>query len=90
MKVLIWIMRIAVFIALFGLAVKNSAMVGLRFYFDRQIEAPLSLIILGIFVLGVAVGVSTAAVTLLRQRRELGRMRRAGDHLAVADLAGGN
>ena len=90
MKVLIWLLRIVVFVALFGLAVKNSAMIDFQFYFGRQIEAPLSLVILGIFILGVAVGVSTAVVTLLRQRRELGRMRRAGDKLAAANLAAGS
>ena len=76
MKYLIWILRFIVFIALFGLAIKNSATVDLRFYFDRHIDAPLSLVVLGTFVLGVAVGISSAISTLLRQRRELGRMRR--------------
>ena len=80
MKYLIWILRFVVFFALFGLAVKNSATVDLRFYFDRHIDAPLSLVVLGTFVLGVAVGISAAIVTLLRQRHELGRLqRRAGD-----------
>lgn len=80
MKSLIWILRFVVFFALFGLAVKNSATVDLRFYFDRHIDAPLSLVVLGVFVLGVVVGISAATATLLRQRRELGRLkRRVGD-----------
>lgn len=77
MKTLIWSFRIIVFIALFGLAIKNSATVDLRFYFDRHLDAPLSLVVLGIFTLGVAVGISAASTTLLRQRRELNHMRRA-------------
>jgi uncharacterized integral membrane protein len=76
MKTLIWIFRIIVFIALFGLAIKNSATVNLRFYFDRHLDAPLSLVVLGIFALGVAVGITAASTTLLRQRRELNRQRR--------------
>ena len=84
MKALIWIFRILVFIALFGLAIKNSAVVDLRFYFDRHIEAPLSLAVLGIFVLGVAVGITAASATLLRQRRELSRLRRIGEPLRSA------
>ncbi|MFY9328147.1 MAG: LapA family protein [Georgfuchsia sp.] len=80
MKTLIWIFRFVVFIALFGLAVKNSAMVDLRFYFDQHIEVPLSLVVLGAFVLGAALGISAAIATLLRQRHELGRLqRRASD-----------
>ncbi|CAG4883420.1 LapA family protein [Georgfuchsia toluolica] len=80
MKTLIWILRFVVFFALFGLAVKNSATVDLRFYFDRHVDAPLSLVVLGVFVLGVVVGISAATATLLRQRRELGRLkRRVGD-----------
>ena len=81
MKALIWILRFVVFIALFGLAIKNSATVDLRFYFDRHLDMPLSLVVLGTFALGVAVGVSVSVTTLLRQKRELGRMRRAGDIL---------
>ena len=75
MKALVWFLRIMVFIALFGLAVKNSATVDLRFYFDRHIDAPLSLVVLGTFVLGVVIGISAAVTTLLKQRRELGRIR---------------
>ena len=89
MKALIWILRIIVFIALFGLAVKNSATVDLRFYFDRHLEAPLSLVVLGVSALGVATGVSAAVTTLLRQRRELGRMRRRGDKAVAGNPAGG-
>ena len=76
MKILIWILRFIVFFALFGLAIKNSATVDLRFYFDRHVDAPLSLVVLGVFVLGVLVGISAATVTLIRQRRELGRLQR--------------
>ncbi len=79
MRYLIWILRVVVFIVLFGLAIKNSATVGLRFYFDQHIEVPLSLVILGAFVIGATAGISVAVVTLLRQRRELGRMRRHDD-----------
>jgi putative membrane protein len=73
MKYLVWFLRIVVFIALFGLAVKNSATINLRFYFDRHFDIPLSLLVLGTFAAGVAVGISAALMTLIRQRRELVR-----------------
>jgi len=79
MKVLLWLLRGLVFIALFGLAVKNSNPVELRFYLDGAWQAPLSLVILAAFAVGAAVGLTAAVVTLVRQGRELKRLRvRAG------------
>lgn len=75
MKYLVWFFRLILFVALFGLAVKNSSSVDLRFYFGQHFDAPLSLIVLGVFAMGVAVGVSVSMLTLLRQRRELNRLR---------------
>ena len=75
LKVLVWLLRGAVFIALFGLAVKNSAPVELRFYLDGAWYAPLSLVILAAFAAGAAVGLTVTVITMLRQGRELGRLR---------------
>ena len=77
MKYFIWLLRFAVFIALFGLAVKNSASVDLRFYFDHHFEVPLSLLVLGTFAGGVAIGVGAVLTTVITQRRELKRQRGA-------------
>ncbi len=76
MKPLIWILRIVVFIALFGLAVKNSATIELRFYFDQAWQMPLSLALLVAFVAGVAVGLTAMLASHVMQRRELGKLRR--------------
>jgi uncharacterized integral membrane protein len=76
MKLLIWLLRIVVFVALFGLAIKNDGPIELRFFFDHSTQAPLSLILLAAFAAGAAVGVSAAFATLIRQRLEIGRMRR--------------
>ena len=75
MKYLVLFFRLVLFIALFGLAVKNSASVDLRFYFGQHFDAPLSFIVLGVFAMGAAVGVSVSMLTLLRLRRELNRLR---------------
>lgn len=77
MKILLWLLRAAVFVALFGLAVKNSNPVDLRFYLDRVWQVPLSLVVLAAFAAGVAVGLTAVLSTLIRQRREIGRLRRA-------------
>ncbi len=76
MRLLIWLLRSVVFVLLFGLAIKNSGPVELRVYFDAAWQAPLSLVMLGCFALGAAIGVTAAFATLIRQRREIGELKR--------------
>lgn len=83
MKILIWLLRIVIFVALFGLAIKNSTTVELRFFFDQHALAPLSLVLLTTFVAGAVVGLTAALATLIRQKRELGRIRRKTDSLGT-------
>ncbi|MDK9726300.1 MAG: LapA family protein [Sterolibacteriaceae bacterium MAG5] len=75
MKILVWLFRILLFVALFGLAIKNDRVVELRFYFDNAWQVPLSLVVLLAFAAGAAVGLTGALTTLARQWRELGQMR---------------
>jgi putative membrane protein len=75
MKVLVWLVRGIVFIAVFGLAVKNSGPVDLRFYLDSAWQAPLSVVILAAFAAGVAVGLTATVAIVVRQGRELRRLR---------------
>lgn len=79
MKALIWLLRVIVFIVLFGLAVKNSGLVDLRFFFAQQWQVPLSLVILLAFVAGVGVGLSAMLASHVMQRRELNKLRRLRD-----------
>lgn len=76
MRLLIWLLRGLVFVLLFGLAIKNSGPVELRVYFDAAWQAPLSLVMLGSFAVGAAIGVTAALATLVRQRREIAELRR--------------
>lgn len=79
MKTLSWIVRAIVFIILFGLAIKNSESVELKFFFERAWQMPLSLVILIAFAVGAAFGLTAVLATLVRQRRELGKLRRQLD-----------
>jgi len=79
MKLLLWLLRIAVFIALFGLSVKNSSTVDLRFFFNQSLIAPLSLVLLLAFVLGVVVGLTTVSAAFVAQRREISALRKQLD-----------
>jgi len=76
MRVLTWILRIILFLALFLFALKNTDSVSLHLYFDRAWQAPLILVLLVFFAAGAAMGVLATLATVFRQRRELGRLRR--------------
>jgi lipopolysaccharide assembly protein A len=84
MKVLVWLVRGIVFIAVFGLAVKNSGPVDLRFYLDSAWQAPLSVVILAAFAAGAAVGLTAAVVMIVRQGREIRRLRGRGESTEAA------
>ena len=75
MRILLWLLRGILFVALFGLAIKNDRAVELRCYFDSGWQVPLSLVVLLAFAAGAAVGLTAALGTLARQWRELGQMR---------------
>ncbi len=75
MRILTWAIRLALFILLLAFAVKNTDPVTLRFFFDSAWRAPLVLLLLGFFVAGALLGLTAAVALLLRQRRELQRLR---------------
>ena len=75
MRAIVWFLRLTAFVALFGLAVKNSGPVELRFYLDNAWQAPLSLVLLVSFVAGALVGLSVALPSLVRQWRENSQLR---------------
>ncbi|OIQ99716.1 hypothetical protein GALL_182960 [mine drainage metagenome] len=84
MRLLIWLLRAIIFVLLFGLAIKNSGTVILRSYFGSSWQAPLSLVMLGCFAAGAAIGVTAALATLVRQRREIMQLRREQSKSAAA------
>jgi uncharacterized integral membrane protein len=77
MQTFVWIFRLLVLLAIVWFAVKNGESVVLRGYLDHEWKAPLSLVLLLAFIGGVLIGLLAALPTLFRQRRELGRFRKA-------------
>jgi len=65
-KSLVWLLRIVVFVGLFGLAIKNSGPMELRFFLDQSWTAPISVVVLVVFAVGVAVGLTAALGVFLR------------------------
>ena len=73
LRIVVWLLRIAVFVGLFGLALKNSGPVELRFFLDQAWTAPVSVVLLAVFAAGVAVGLTAALGVFLKPRDRSGR-----------------
>ena len=75
MRALIWLVRLFLFLVLFGFALKNDEVVVLHFFFGAQWQVPLVLVILLFVVIGVLIGVTATLATVYRQHREIGFLR---------------
>ncbi len=75
MRALIWLIRLFLFLVLFGFALKNDEVVVLHFFFGGQWQVPLVLVILLFVVIGVLIGVTASLTTVYRQHREIAHLR---------------
>ncbi|MBI5437406.1 MAG: LapA family protein [Nitrosomonadales bacterium] len=76
MRYLNWVLRVALFIALLGFAVKNDQPVTLRYFFGYEWQSSLVIALLIFFAAGAAVGVLAMLANVLQQRREIARLKR--------------
>jgi putative membrane protein len=76
MRIVGWVARGLLFVLLLGFALKNTDPVTVRYYFGVAWQAPLVVVLLVIFVLGAAGGILATLGYVLRQRREIGRLKR--------------
>lgn len=76
MRAIIWIIRLLLFFLLFGFAIKNDHLVTLNFFFGVQWQLPLVFVILVTFAAGALIGVTATLASMMRQRREISRLRR--------------
>ena len=79
MRVLTWVIRLAMFLFLLAFAARNTDPVTLRFYFDLAWQMPLVALLVAFFVAGALLGIAAALGVLIRQRREIWRLERAAD-----------
>lgn len=70
LKVLRWLLRIALFVLLFGLAVKNSEVMTLHFFFGIDWAVPVAVVLLVTFAAGVMIGMAAAWGTIWRRRKQ--------------------
>lgn len=68
LKLILWLLRVVVFVFLFGLALRNSETMALRFFFGQEWVAPVAVVVLAVFAIGVAIGL-TAAVGIFRRNK---------------------
>lgn len=57
MKYLMWLLKAAIFFTLFAFALNNQQDTTVHFFFGAQWQAPLVLVVLAAFALGVVLGV---------------------------------
>lgn len=77
MRYLVWILRLVVFIVVLMFALKNTGPVDVNFFADHVVTGvPLIVVMLAVFVLGVIFGLLLAMPSVMRRRREAGKLRR--------------
>jgi lipopolysaccharide assembly protein A len=69
-------LKIVLFLLLLGFAAMNSETVTLRYFLDLEWRAPLSLVILAAFAIGLVSGLLACSMRLLRSHRELRGLRK--------------
>ena len=77
MKYLAWLLKAAIFFTLFAFALNNEQDVTVNFFFGYLWRAPLVLVVLAAFALGVAVG-ALGMVPRWLKHRAAARRSRAG------------
>ena len=77
MQTVVWILRFVIVVVLVWFAVKNAQVVTIYGLPDQQWQAPLVFILLIVFVAGMVIGLLAWVPTVVRQRREIARLKKA-------------
>jgi uncharacterized integral membrane protein len=86
MRTAVLLLRALILVVLVWFAAKNSDPVKLRGFLDQSWEAPLVFVLLIVFVGGVVLGLLAWVPTVVRQRREIARLKKSGPQPAAATL----
>ena len=77
MQTVVWILRFVIVVVLVWFAVKNAQVVTIYGLPDQTWQAPLVFILLIVFIAGMLIGLLAWVPTVVRQRREIGRLKKA-------------
>ena len=83
MQPLVWILRFIIVVLLVWFAVKNGQEVELFGLPGQSWKAPLVFVLLMVFVAGIVIGLLAWIPTVVRQRREIGKLRRDAAQMAA-------
>jgi len=75
MRYILWLLKFALFVLILSFAVKNTDTVSVRYYLGQEWQAPLVLVLLTFFAIGVAVGIMASLGHLIRQRRQIAALK---------------
>ena len=82
MRIIVWILRIVVFLVVLAFALKNTAAVPVNFFGGYTIgSVPLIIVMLVTFILGLLLGLLIMLLGSMRKQRELNRLKRDLAHL---------
>jgi len=86
MRILLLLLKIVVFLLMLGFAFRNTDSVVVHYFPGAEWQAPLVLVLLAFFGIGIAAGVTASLGVIVRQRREIQRLKRgAASVSAVAE-----
>lgn len=83
MQALVWILRLVVLLAIVWFATKNVDPVTIHGVLDQKWQAPLVFVMLVAFVAGIVIGLLAWVPTVVRQRREIGRLKKTAARLVA-------
>ena len=85
MNALLWCCRGFIFLFLLAFALKNTEPVSVSFFLDASWQAPLIIVALAFFAVGVVLGLLGPLGTVIRLRRELSRLKREAKAVAAVE-----
>lgn len=83
MQALAWILRFVVLLLIVWFASKNAQPVRINGLLDQAWQSPLVFVMLVAFVAGIVIGLVAWVPTVVRQRREIARLRKTAAQLAA-------
>jgi uncharacterized integral membrane protein len=87
MRILVWLVRATLFIALFAFALNNQHDASVRWFFGSEWQTPMVFIVLAAFALGCAFGVFAMLPSWWRHRRVARRHAHAEDRETLTDTS---